>query len=124
MNRSINGSYQIRLFHLLKYGAMLSIKKCPVNFGLFLAAMLAVGACTALNVTFKQGFFEAVYDYILRNEKGWLAYKFGIIMAVFMALTLAVQAAGEIAEIGFQTALQGFCGKELNRKAGKIESSV
>ncbi len=115
---------QYGLSMMLLHTWKLGVRKCPWVSFLFFISMILTGVCTAANVFFKQNFFDAVQALVEGSGSQRAAFGCGIAMALFLLLTLAVQAAGELAETNFGLVLKGYLGKELNRKAARIDPIV
>lgn len=115
---------QCGLLQMLGHTLALAIKKCPVVSLLLVLSLVGEGLTTAGIVFFKQNFFDAVQRLVEGSGKQAAAYGSGVAMAVFLLIAMAVSAAGELAQTNFGLVLQGHMGKEMNRKAARIDPIV
>jgi len=109
---------------ITRYVFALGVRKNPVLLFLFLIATIGAGVCSAMNVRFKQTFFDSV-ESLVRGETAFLAaVALGVIMAAFMIFSFVLEAAGNLFQENFFRSVEGQMGKQLNDKASKIDPVV
>lgn len=119
-----NAEKQYGLLRMICHMTLLALKKCPGMFLLSFALLAGAGVCTAGNVLFKQTFFDSVQRLVKGESTTAFAVGSGIAMALFLVLTLIIQAASELVQENFNMTIMGHMGKLLNEKAARIDPIV
>ena len=120
MKRNGGERKQRTLLYMLCHLIKLAVENSPGMSLLFFLSLMGTGVCTAGNVFFKQNFFDRVEELVRGSTTIGLAVGSGIAMALFLILTLIVQAISELIQNNFSLLVRGQMGKLLNEKAARI----
>ncbi len=124
MGKSSKKQRQYGFFRMIGHVTGLALRKSPGMFLLFFILLSGAGLCTAGNVFFKRNFFDAVEALARGEGRIGRAMVSGVVMAVFLVLTLAIQAVSGFAQDNFSMKLKGHLGRLLNEKASRIDPVV
>lgn len=124
MEKQADKVRQSSLARMILNVVRLAIRKSPGMFLLFFILLAGTGLCTAGNVFFKRNFFDTVEALVRGEGTMHLAMGSGIAMALFLIVTLAIQAVSELVHENFRMKIQGYLGKALNDKASRIDLIV
>ena len=124
MEKQTDKVRQCGLTRMILNVTRLAIRKSPGMFLLFFILLAGTGLCTAGNVFFKRNFFDMVEALVRGEGTMGLAMGSGIAMALFLIVTLAIQAVSELVYENFSMKIRGHLGKALNDKASRIDLIV
>lgn len=102
----------------------LCCKKLPFLFLLYVLLGSSTGLFRTANVFFKQTFFESVEELAVAQSTITKALFYGVVLMVVIILIHFLQTVSELTEENFYKTVIGYLGKDLNKKASRVEPII
>lgn len=109
------------LVDLLVKGLLLLIQDCPRQLILYVCLAILGGGVLGTNTFWKDRFFSLVEKGVT-NTTLISVVKSGVVMGLFLIFSIALQAANDIVIMDMERRLTGLMGREVNRKANRIDA--